>query len=254
MTTLTLAGVAMGAVALLEQSTARLPEAAAPTSLAWLATTTAPPPERAEAGAEMADESSDPSEPKGDELRAAPRAPVGLLVDPDGGGVVVDVDANGLITMAGPVPDLATVQRLEALFAGAGLAGATNTAELTVAADAPRPTGRVVIDNNLLFPIGADSLRPAGVAFLTGLATAFEQEPNWTLTVTAHTDNTGGPEHNQRLSAIRAGVVLAALVDAGVPEEAMTAIGAGLEFPVGDNRTVAGRNQNRRIEIQIITA
>ncbi|MEM9612572.1 MAG: OmpA family protein [Actinomycetota bacterium] len=241
---------AVAAIVSLEEPTEAPPETASPTSLAWMAATTVTQPERTgAAGAEGSSPSAD-----AEALRATQSTvPVGLLVDPDGDGVVIEVDADGAITMAGEVPDLDTVRHLEALFAGGGLADSATTAELVVAEGAPAPTGRIVIDNNLLFPIGGDALRSPGTAFLTELARTFEQEPGWAVTITVHTDNTGGLDHNRELSAERAEAVLAAMADAGVAVEAMTAVGAGMEFPVGDNRTVVGRNQNRRVEIQIVT-
>lgn len=261
--------VAVAAIILLEEPADPAPESAAtPSSLAWLAATTVAQPDRGAAGAGTVatdtDTDSDSDSGAGESASAAadpaalratqPTMPPGLAVSPDGDGVVVRVDASGVITMAGAVPDLETIQHLEALFADSDLAGDATTAELVVEEGAPQPTGKIVIDNNLLFPIGGDSLRSAGVDFLNELAVAFEDEPTWALTVTVHTDDTGGPEHNAELSAERADAVVAALAEAGVSDQAMTAVGAGMEFPVGDNRTVVGRNQNRRVEIQIITA
>jgi OmpA-OmpF porin, OOP family len=74
-----------------------------------------------------------------------------------------------------------------------------------------------------------------------------------TLFTEGHTDWVGGPQYNQGLSERRARAVRNWLVSKGklngVP---ITPIGFGLTKPVADNRTVAGRGQNRRVEFRIL--
>lgn len=69
------------------------------------------------------------------------------------------------------------------------------------------------------------------------------------LVVEGHTDNQGSATHNQKLSQNRAASV-AGYLNASLRTPAVTR-GWGSEKPVADNRTVQGRQQNRRVEIYL---
>lgn len=64
-----------------------------------------------------------------------------------------------------------------------------------------------------------------------------------------HTDNTGDPASNRRLSQLRAAAVREALIDRGIPREAMVSRGYGADQPVADNATEDGRARNRRTTV-----
>lgn len=72
-----------------------------------------------------------------------------------------------------------------------------------------------------------------------------------TIEVGGHTDNTGKPESNKTLSQLRADAVSKYLARAGVDATRLTAVGYGQDHPTGDNKTVNGRRENRRIEFQV---
>ena len=69
--------------------------------------------------------------------------------------------------------------------------------------------------------------------------------------IVGHTDNTGKADVNQKLSEKRANAVKAYLTKKGVAADRLTAKGAGLEQPVADNNSSAGRAKNRRVEFKI---
>lgn len=71
------------------------------------------------------------------------------------------------------------------------------------------------------------------------------------IEVHGHTDNTGKPTSNKTLSDLRAKAVVTYLTRAGVPLSKLKAVGLGEDKPVGDNSTVEGRRQNRRIEFVV---
>jgi OOP family OmpA-OmpF porin len=71
--------------------------------------------------------------------------------------------------------------------------------------------------------------------------------PNVKVTVEGYTDNIGGAEKNKKLSQERAETVKAELIKDGVSESRLTAVGYGMEHPIADNKTEAGRAQNRRV-------
>jgi len=72
------------------------------------------------------------------------------------------------------------------------------------------------------------------------------------LTVTGYTDSTGSDKYNQKLSEKRADSVKAHLVKKGVAADRIVTKGMGKANPVGDNKTKAGRAQNRRVEINAV--
>src|SRR5262249_13197274 len=65
-----------------------------------------------------------------------------------------------------------------------------------------------------------------------------------------HTDSTGAPDWNARLSLLRAQAVRAYLVAAGIDAERLICEGRGALDPLAPNTTAAGRARNRRVEIK----
>jgi outer membrane protein OmpA-like peptidoglycan-associated protein len=109
--------------------------------------------------------------------------------------------------------------------------------------------GLVVNLGDVLFDTGKYTLRPPAreaLAKLSGIVLAY---PGLKLTVEGHTDSTGTPTFNQKLSEQRAMTVRDYLVQQGVDMNSITAAGLGEGMPIADNSTAAGRQKNRRVEI-----
>jgi outer membrane protein OmpA-like peptidoglycan-associated protein len=68
------------------------------------------------------------------------------------------------------------------------------------------------------------------------------------IVIEGHTDNKGAAKYNLKLSKDRAASVRAFLITAGVSEARLSSEGFGSERPIADNKTDAGRAQNRRVE------
>lgn len=69
--------------------------------------------------------------------------------------------------------------------------------------------------------------------------------------VEGYTDNVGTQEYNQTLSQQRGDAVRDYLVSQGVSASNMTATGYGMNNPIADNATSAGRAQNRRVQLVV---
>jgi OOP family OmpA-OmpF porin len=74
-----------------------------------------------------------------------------------------------------------------------------------------------------------------------------------TVEVGGHTDSQGSEEGNLGLSQQRADAVRQALIETGVIETAVTAIGFGETQPITTNETAEGRAQNRRTTFTWVT-
>jgi general secretion pathway protein A len=70
------------------------------------------------------------------------------------------------------------------------------------------------------------------------------------IIVEGYTDSLGDPVYNKNLSRMRAEVIKKYLVDKGLPEAKIEAVGMGLQNPIASNETFEGRKMNRRIEIR----
>ena len=101
------------------------------------------------------------------------------------------------------------------------------------------------------FENGKATIKKASFSILDEIAKIFIENSNFIIEVQGHTDNTGKEEVNKRLSQKRAEAVMEYLVKKGVNEKHMSAHGYGSDVPIADNKTKAGRAQNRRVEFQI---
>lgn len=93
-------------------------------------------------------------------------------------------------------------------------------------------------------------LTNASKAAVVQVATLLNTCPTAKVAVNGYTDNQGPDFTSLPLSRARAESVRGALVAAGVTNP-ITASGFGTANPIGDNKTIAGRAANRRVEIVI---
>jgi len=72
--------------------------------------------------------------------------------------------------------------------------------------------------------------------------------------VSGHTDSRGSDSYNQKLSEQRASSVRTYLIEQGVSEQRLLAVGYGESEPIDTNKTEEGREANRRVEFNLIDA
>jgi outer membrane protein OmpA-like peptidoglycan-associated protein len=104
---------------------------------------------------------------------------------------------------------------------------------------------------NILFATGSYKLLSSSNKGLNDVVKILQDEPDLKLSIDGHTDNTGTPEKNQTLSENRANAVKNYLVSKGIDESRLTAAGHGQDQPIADNKTAAGRQKNRRVELKL---
>ena len=105
---------------------------------------------------------------------------------------------------------------------------------------------------NLKFETGKSYLSKKQLAGLSAVVAVLNQYPNVSVAIGGHTDNTGAERLNSKLSINRANVVAKFLAKAGVDAKRLTSAGFGYSKPSADNKTKAGRAQNRRAELTAV--
>ncbi|MDP5230585.1 MAG: OmpA family protein [Cellulophaga sp.] len=104
----------------------------------------------------------------------------------------------------------------------------------------------------ILFDTGKSSIQAASTAVMVDIITILREYPNAKFTVEGHTDSVGSNKLNQSLSESRALSVKDFLVQKGIEEFRLSAVGYGEEKPIASNATRSGREQNRRVEINLV--
>ena len=104
---------------------------------------------------------------------------------------------------------------------------------------------------SVLFASNSAALSAGSYERLRSLADTLVQYPDTTIVVKGYTDAQGSESYNLRLSEERADNVRRYLVSQGVSEYRATSVGFGEQFPVASNDTPEGRQQNRRVELEI---
>ena len=134
----------------------------------------------------------------------------------------------------------------------AELAAAMEDANVEVVTDAnDLKAVKVTLESGILFNTSSSTLNDASKAALKKFAANMADMPDTDLTILGHTDNTGTPEYNEKLSVQRAASVAGFLQNCGMSVDRMTIEGRSFHEPVADNITKEGRLQNRRVEIYI---
>jgi OmpA-OmpF porin, OOP family len=105
--------------------------------------------------------------------------------------------------------------------------------------------------DRLLFDTGKATLQASSQEQLVNTAEILKAFPKVKLKIGGYTDNVGDAKSNLKLSQDRANTVMAELVKLGIEKSRLGAEGYGDQFPVGDNTTEEGRQQNRRIALRV---
>jgi len=104
---------------------------------------------------------------------------------------------------------------------------------------------------NIFFATGSSKLLAKSYKSLKEVAQLLKDSSTYKIDINGYTDITGSPEKNQVLSENRANSVKQFLISNGVDESRITATGHGINDPIADNKTAAGRAKNRRVEMKL---
>lgn len=114
-------------------------------------------------------------------------------------------------------------------------------------------TTKIEILDKVFFDTGKATIKDRSFNLLSQVGQILKANPQITkLQIEGHTDDRGDDALNQKLSQDRAEAVKTYLEAQGLAPERLIAVGFGETKPVVDNKTAAGRDQNRRVEFTII--
>ncbi|MBN2986414.1 flagellar motor protein MotB [Pseudomonas fluorescens] len=111
----------------------------------------------------------------------------------------------------------------------------------------------VRLDSLSLFATGSAQLKPGSTKILINALVDIKAQPGWLIVIAGHTDATGDPQNNLRLSRARAAAVHAWMQQmGGIPDSCFAVQGFGASQPIARNDTEAGRAANRRVDIRLV--
>lgn len=114
---------------------------------------------------------------------------------------------------------------------------------------------QMVTSATVNFGFNKDVLTPEAQAALDQLASRIASAQHYIISVEGGADAIGGADYNYALSQRRANAVIQYLAGIkGVPPHKFYVIGLGKDKPVASNATDAGRAQNRRVEVRLLSS
>jgi outer membrane protein OmpA-like peptidoglycan-associated protein len=111
---------------------------------------------------------------------------------------------------------------------------------------------RLQIKEKIFFYHGSAKIEDRSDALLDEVAQLLKDRPDLRVRVEGHTDTSGKEPRNVALSQARAGAVRDYLTARGVAAERLDAKGYGSSRPIDSNKTLNGRENNRRVEFVVI--
>jgi outer membrane protein OmpA-like peptidoglycan-associated protein len=111
---------------------------------------------------------------------------------------------------------------------------------------------KITIKQKIFFAFGSTKILPKSEPLLTEVAQALKDRSGICVRVEGHTDNKGNRDANMTLSQGRAQAILDYLIIQDVKPERLVAKGYADTLPIDDNKTLEGRENNRRVEFVLI--
>ena len=111
-----------------------------------------------------------------------------------------------------------------------------------------------VAETSVKFGFNKDHLSPKAEEALDQLGAKIANTKGYIIALEGGTDSVGSPSYNYDLSQRRANSVIQYLASKyNVPAHKIYVIGMGKDRPLGSNKTAAGRADNRRVDVRLMT-
>ncbi len=116
-----------------------------------------------------------------------------------------------------------------------------------------RKGDRIILNmpGNVTFATDSADLRSQFFDVLDSVSLVLKEYEKTVINVAGHTDSTGPADYNQRLSERRAQTVADYLRNRGINSQRIIARGYGEDYPIASNDTEQGRQQNRRVTLEL---
>lgn len=111
---------------------------------------------------------------------------------------------------------------------------------------------RLVMPSNITFAVDRFEVMSSFVPTLESVALVLQEFDKTNIRIAGHTDSTGSDSYNQTLSERRANSVSSILMSQGITAGRLFATGYGERYPIASNDSEAGRQQNRRVELELV--
>jgi len=112
---------------------------------------------------------------------------------------------------------------------------------------------QTILLEHVFYNTGSAALSDLSKYELDNLTSIMKANPTVKVELAGHTDSQGDDSMNMSLSQSRAQNVMNYLLNKGLSTNRLTHTGYGETLPIGDNGTEAGREQNRRTELRIVS-
>jgi outer membrane protein OmpA-like peptidoglycan-associated protein len=111
---------------------------------------------------------------------------------------------------------------------------------------------KLIMPGNVTFRSGSSEIQGDFYDTLNSVANSLKEFPDSNVKINGYTDSTGDAMKNQILSEQRAASVARYMQSQGVPSARLQTAGYGARAPLDSNNTEAGRQANRRVEIEVV--
>ncbi len=109
----------------------------------------------------------------------------------------------------------------------------------------------ITMKNDILFATGSSVLSAEAKKNIADMSKVLKKYPYNIIVVEGYTDSTGSVASNLSLSQKRAAAVQQEMLNNNVQTYSLTSVGYGVSNPIADNNTEAGRQANRRVNLNI---
>ena len=167
-----------------------------------------------------------------------------------------DEDGNYLTTLPAGKNYAFTVNRKGYLFYSENFAMTGNISDSPLIINIglqPIEKGASIVLKNIFFNTKEYNLKTTSYTELNKVAALMNENPKLIIQISGYTDNVGNPADNLLLSVNRAKAVITYLQGKGTDQKRLVGKGFGESKPVSSNASEAGREQNRRTELSIIS-
>ncbi len=116
----------------------------------------------------------------------------------------------------------------------------------------PVKKGATIRLNNIFFEFAKFELLTDSYSELNRIITFLNENNEYNIEISGHTDNVGSDANNKQLSKNRANAVAQYLISKGIVKNRIKIVGYGKSKPVAPNDTDENRQINRRVEFKLL--